>query len=84
MKIPTPITKKFTFEPGFHLHALRHVEHMIENLLKDHPSPNRKNPPGMEGEFADNIAENYEAFASLKTMIAEAADCCESATLSET
>lgn len=84
MKIPSPIKKEFTFDPGFHLHALRHIEGMLEELLKNHPSPNHKNGPGVHGDFSDNIAENYEAFISIKNMVAEAAhDCdialCESA-----
>lgn len=84
MKIPAPVKKEFSFDPGFHLCALRHVEEMLNELLKTHPSPNSKNAPGVRGDFSNDIAENYEAFLSIKTMIAEAArDCdlalCESA-----
>lgn len=79
MKIPSPIKKEFTFDPGFHLCALKHLEGMLEDLLKKHPSPNQKNPPGLHGEFGDDIAENYEAFSSLKNMIAEAAQECDNA-----
>lgn len=79
MKVPAKVKKTFTFVPGFHLCALRHMEGMMETLLKDHPSPNQKNTPGVSGEFADNIAENYESFLSLKAMISEVADDCDTA-----
>ena len=79
MKIPHPIKKEFTFAPGLHLLVLRHIEGHLDELLKNHPSPNQCNAPGMEGEFADNIAENYEAFLSIRNMISEAAWDCDRA-----
>ena len=76
MKIPSSIQKLFSFDPGFHLSPLRHVENYLEDLLKNHPSPNQRTG---EGADADSIAENYEAFLDIKNKVAEAADACEAA-----
>lgn len=79
MKIPKPVKYELTLDPGFHLTALRHTEGLLDDLLKSHPSPNQANTPGMEGEFSGNIAENYESFLSLRNMLSQAAEKCDSA-----